>query len=149
MREMIAKGTESFEKDPDTLSIRCPNNHLLYREHGMPNDLVDDSHVPKCFKCKQPNLPAHQMYYRCIHEDCKVKDCAVEDCESMKEECKSKKCKNVEHTNQYYELCRICSLCEEIDPNSTENPMKPVLSKSIKCDFYPSKLYRHPIKNPN
>jgi hypothetical protein len=115
---MIKKAAKSYENDPDTLSIRCPKNHLLLRDNGVPGDLVDDNHRPKCFKCKQPNLPAHQMYYRCIHEECKVK-------------------------GQYYELCRVCALCEN------EDPKKPMLKKSIQCDFYPGKLYRHPIKNPN
>lgn len=87
LREMIKKTAKQYDNDPDTLSIRCPKNHLLARDNGIPVDLVDDNYRPKCFKCKQPNLPAHQMYYRCIHEDCKTK-------------------------GHYYELCRICALCE-------------------------------------
>ena len=59
LREIIEKSTKSYENDPDTLKIRCPKNHLLYREYGMPDNLVDDDHVPKCFKCKQENLPSH------------------------------------------------------------------------------------------
>jgi hypothetical protein len=85
------------------------------------------------------------MYYRCLHEDCLEKDCTVEDCESKNEECKTIKCRNKDHTNQYYELCRICALCEENDPKTG----KPVLARTVKCDFFPEKLYRHPIKNPD
>lgn len=61
--------------------------HLLKLQRGKPEDLLDDTHIPSCIKCKQPNLSAHSYYYRDVHSDSKTK-------------------------GNYYEMCMTCAYCE-------------------------------------
>lgn len=67
--------------------IYSSKGHLLKLDRGKPEDLVDESHIPSCIKCKQPNLSAHSSYCRCVHSDSKSK-------------------------GNYYEICMTCAYCE-------------------------------------
>ena len=57
------------EYDDSEILIYSDKGHALGIQTGKPDDLVDDDYVPYCGECRQPNLLAHQYYYRCFHKD--------------------------------------------------------------------------------